>query len=215
MSFTFNSFQALLLPMVLIFGYRGYRRGSWLEIGITAGMALVVMLTVFFPVQFLGFINRIIINIPRVFGLLVGREGTQPLPADLIFGDPASARFLLARVALFILLAFLVYTGRYAWARPSSTTGERILGLILGGITGLLWFVALNDFINTFRAIRNTPVIPPEGTTITVPTVGDITALVALIPTIAVILLLVLAILAIRRLPRLWTDGGGGGGGKK
>src|SRR5438093_4511679 len=122
MSFTFNSFQALLLPMVLIFGYRGYRRGSWLEIGITAGMALVVLLSVIFPVQFLGFINRIIINIPRVFGLLLGREGTQPLPSDLIFGDPSSGRFLFARVALFILLAVLVYTSQYPWGRNPSQT---------------------------------------------------------------------------------------------
>ena len=52
MTIIFSSFQALLLPMMLIFGFFGYRRGSWLEIGITAGMALDVLLTVFFAEQF-------------------------------------------------------------------------------------------------------------------------------------------------------------------
>jgi hypothetical protein len=79
-----------------------------------------------------------------------------------------------------------------------------VLGALLGAFTGLLWFVALNDFLNTLRALRNNPVIPPEGTTITVPTVGDVAALVALVPTIAVVLLIVLAVLAVRRLPNLW-----------
>jgi len=204
MSFTFTTFQALLLPMILIGAYLGYRRGSWLEIGITGGMALVVLLTVFFPGPLLGFINRIIINIPRVIGLLIGNPNAQPLPEDLVFGGPDSGQFLLARVVLFFLLAFLVYNGRYAWARPAKTNTDRILGLLLGGFTGLLWFVALNDFLNTLRALRNNPVIPPEGTTITIPTVGDVAALVALVPTIAVVLLIVLAVLAVRRLPNLW-----------
>jgi hypothetical protein len=204
MSFTFTSFQALLIPMILIFGYFGYRRGAWFEIGITGGMALVVLLTVFFPVQFLGFINRIVINIPRVFGLLLGRSDVQPLDENLIFGTPDSAQFLLARVVLFFLLAFLVYNGRYAWSRPAKTNTDRLLGLILGGVTGLLWFVALNDFLNSLRQIRGSPELPLEGQTITIPTVGDISPIVALVPTIAVVLLIVLAVLAIRRFPNLW-----------
>ena len=83
MSFTFSTFQALLLPMILVFAYFGYRRGSWLEIGITGGMAMVVLLTVFFPAQLLGFINRVIVNIPRVLGLLVGNANAQPLPENM------------------------------------------------------------------------------------------------------------------------------------
>jgi hypothetical protein len=167
-------------------------------------MALVVLLTVFFPEPLLAFINRIIINIPRVFGLLLGNPNAQPLPEDLVFGGPNSGQFLLARVVMFFLLAFLVYNGRYAWAKPAKTNTDRVLGLLLGGFTGLLWFVALNSFLNALRALRQNPVIPPEGTTITVPTVGDVAALVALVPTIAVVLLIVLAVLAVRRLPNLW-----------
>jgi hypothetical protein len=214
MSFTFSSYQALLLPMILVFGFLGYRRGAWKEIGITGGMALVVLLTVFFPQQFLGFINRIIINIPRVFGLLLGRTDVSPLPEDLIFGAPGNSQFLLARVVLFFLLAFLVYTGRYGWSRDAKTNSDRLLGLVLGGATGLLWFVGLNDFVSAFRDLRGGQPIPPEGQTVSVPII-DVAPLVALVPTIAVILLIVLVVLAIRRLPRLWSDGGGGGGGKK
>jgi hypothetical protein len=210
MSFTFNSFQALLLPLIIIFGILGLRKGFWREFGITVGMALVVLLSVIFPVQFLGFINRIIINIPRVFGLLLGREGTQPLPSDLIFGDPSSGRFLFARVALFILLAVLVYTSQYPWGRnPSQTSTLKVLGGVFGGITGFLWFVALNDFLNTYRALRNTPTLPLEGTTVTVPSV-DIGPVLAFVPTLVVVLLIILLVLAALRLPRLWTDGGGG-----
>jgi len=204
MSFTFTSFQALLIPLILIFGFFGYRRGAWYEIGITGGMALVVLLIIFFPQQFLGFINRIIINIPRVFGLLLGRSDVQPLDENLIFGTPDSAQFLLARVVMFFLLAFLVYNGRYAWARPAKTGVDRILGLILGGVTGLLWFVALNDFLGAFRALRGGASVPPEGTTVSIPVIENIAPLVALVPTIAVVLLIVLAVLAIRRLPNLW-----------
>lgn len=204
MSFTFSTFQALLLPMILIFAYFGYRRGSLAEIGITGGMALVVLLTVFFPSQLLGFINRVVVNIPRVFGVLVGNNDAQPLPEDLVFGDPSSGQFLLARTVLFFLFAFLVYSRKYGWSRPPKSNPDYVLGLLLGGFTGLLWFVALNDFLNGLRALRSNPVLPPEGTTIVVPTVGDISGLVALVPTIAVVLLLVLAVLAVRRLPNLW-----------
>jgi hypothetical protein len=203
MSFTFSSFQALLLPMILIFGYLGYKRGAWLEIGITGGMALVVLLTVFFPQQFLGFINRVIINIPRVFGVLLGRNDIQPLDENLIFGAPGSAQFLLARVVLFFLLAFLVYSRGYPWGRPPKVNRDRILGLVLGGATGLLWFVGLNDFLNAFRELRGGQPIPPEGQTLTVP-VLDVGPLVALVPTIAVVLLIVLAVLALRKFPNLW-----------
>ena len=210
MSFTFSSFQALLIPLIIVFGVIGWRRGFWREVGITGGMALVILATVLFPVQFIGFINRIIINIPRVFGILLNRNDVQALPSDLLFGDPASGRFLLARVALFVLLTFLVYTTRYGWAyegnkwRIAKTSGERVLGAMFGGITGFLWFVALNDFLNSFRAVRNNPVVPPEGTTITVPTVSDITPLLAFVPTLVVILIIVLLVLALLRLPRLW-----------
>jgi uncharacterized membrane protein required for colicin V production len=189
--------------MILIFGFFGYRRGSWNEIGITAGIALDVLLTVFFAQQFLGFINRIIINIPRVFGLLFGNPNVQPLPEDLIFGTPDSAQFLLARVVLFFLIAFLVYSGRYGWARPPKTPLDRILGLVLGGITGFLWFVALSDFLNTFRALRGQPTVPPEGTTLSIPIV-DVTSVAVLVPTIAVLLLILVGIFVIRQLPKLW-----------
>ena len=220
MSLTFNSFQALLLPLIIIFGVVGLQRGFWREVGITGGMALVVLFTVIRPDLFIGFINRIIINIPRVGGLLLGRDDAQPLPADLVFGDPSSGRYLFARVALFILLTFLVYTMRFAWAiadgkpRTPKTSGEKVLGGIFGGITGFLWFVALINFLNTLKDLRNNPTLPPEGTTITVPTVGDIAPLLAFVPTLVVILIIILLVLAALRLPRLWTDGGGGGGKK-
>jgi hypothetical protein len=213
MSFTFSSFQALLIPLIIIFGLVGLQRGFWREVGITGGMALVVLATVLFPEQFIGFINRIIINIPRVFGLLLGRDDTQPLPADLVFGDPTSGRFLLTRIALFVLLTFLVYTMRFAWAseggkpRMPKTSGEKVLGGIFGGITGFLWFVAVINFLNTIKDLRNNPTLPPEGTTLTVPTVGDITPLLAFVPTLVVILIIILLVLAALRLPRLWTDG--------
>jgi len=203
MTITFSSFQALLLPMMLIFGFFGYRRGAWLEIGITAGMALDVLLTVFFAQQFLGFINRILINIPRIIGLLFGNPNVQPLPEDLIFGTPDSAQFLLARVVLFFLLAFLVYNGRYSWSRPAKTPLDRILGLVLGGITGFFWFVALNDFLNSFRVLRGQPTVPPEGTTLTIPVV-DVSSVAVLVPTIAVLLLILVGIFVIRQLPKLW-----------
>ena len=57
MSFTFSSFQALLLPLIVIFGIWGLIKGFWREVGITGGMALVILATVLFPVQFIGFIN--------------------------------------------------------------------------------------------------------------------------------------------------------------
>jgi hypothetical protein len=220
MSFTFSSFQALLLPLIIVFGIMGLRKGFWREVGITAGMAIVVLFTVIRPDLFIGYINRIIINIPRVIGLLLGTDA-QALPADLVFGDPSSGRYLLARIALFVLLTFLVYTARFAWAYPDGrpraprTSGERVLGAIFGGITGFLWFVALINFLDTIRDLRNNPTIPPEGTTVTVPTVTDLGPLLAFVPTLVVILIIILLVLAALRLPRIWTDGGGGGGGRR
>lgn len=210
MSFTFISFQALLLPLILGFGFVGMGKGFWREVGVTGGMALVVMSTVLFPVQFIGFLNRLITNVPRVFGLLLGREDLQALPPDLLFGDPASGRFLLTRVALFILLTFLVYSARFAWAfeggkpRFPKTGGQKGLGALFGGITGFLFFVALNDFLNTLKALRNTPTIPPEGTTITVPTIDDVSPLLAFVPTLVALLIIVLLVLAALRLPNIW-----------
>ena len=218
MSFTFTSFRALLVPFIVIFGLVGLRRGIWREIGITFGMGVVVLATVLFPGSLIGFINRIIINIPRVFGLLLNRSGVQALPADLLFGDlgatAGNVRFFIARIVLFLLLTFLVYSRRFGWAydigpqgfkpRIATSRSQNLLGGVFGGITGFLWFIALNDFLNALRGLRNTDRIPPEGTTINVPTVTDISPLIAFVPTLVVILLLVLLVLALLRLPRLW-----------
>ncbi|HEX6293085.1 MAG TPA: hypothetical protein VFZ66_28135 [Herpetosiphonaceae bacterium] len=213
MTLVFNSFQALLVPFIVIFGLIGLRRGFWREVGITGGMALVLLGTVIFPTALINFINRIIINIPRVFGLLLNVDA-EALPPDLIFGDPDSGRFLLARFALFVLLATLVYTSRYSWAyelgregpRPRATrsAGQALLGGVFGAITGLLWFVALNSFLNQLRALRNDPIIPPEGTTLTIPTIEDLSPVVAFVPTLVAILLIILLVLAFLRLPNIW-----------
>lgn len=173
-------------------------------------MALTVLATVLFPVQFLGFINRLIINVPRIFGLLLGNANAQPLDADFLFGAPDSGRFLLARVALFALLAFLTYSATFGWAvdggkpRGAKTTGERAMGAVFGIVTGLLWFTALNNFLDALRDIRNTPTLPGEGTTLTVPTVSDVSGLIAFVPTIIAILIIVIFVLAALRLPKLW-----------
>jgi hypothetical protein len=133
MTLVFNSFQSLLVPFLVIFGLIGLRRGFWREVGLTGGMALVLLGTVIFPTALINFINRVISNVPRVFGLLLNVDA-EALPNDLLFGDPGSGRFLLARFALFVLLASLVYTSRFAWAfeggkpRFSRGGGQTILG---------------------------------------------------------------------------------------
>lgn len=214
MSFTFSSFQALLIPLIAVFGVIGWQRGFWREVGSTGGMALVILATVLFPEQFIGFINQIIIKVPRVFGVLLSRDDIQALPADLLFGDPTSGRYLLARIALFVLLVFLVYSARFGWSfeggkwRVAKTPSENLMGGLFGGITGFLWFVALNNFLNILRTFRSDPVLPPEGTTITVPTIEDVSPLLGFVPTLVAILIIVLAVLAALRLPRLWSDGG-------
>lgn len=210
MSFTFSSFQALLIPLVILFAIFGFRKGFWLEVGRTIGMGLVVLTTVIFPDFFINIINRIITRIPRVIGVLAGNPNAQPLDENLLFGDPGSLRYLIARVAIFILLAFLVYSSRFGWAyeagkvRIAKTTGERILGAVFGGISGFLWFVALNSFLNTVRDLRGQPTLPFENTTISIPEIPDLRPLLALVPTIILILLIILLVLALLRLPRLW-----------
>ena len=209
MTLVFNSFQSLLVPFLVIFGLIGLRRGFWREVGITGGMALVLLGTVIFPTALINFINRVISNVPRVFGLLLNVDA-EALPNDLLFGEPGSGRFLLARFALFVLLASLVYTSRYSWAfeggKPRSARGggQTILGGIFGAITGLLWFIALNDFLNQLRVLRNDPVIPPEGTTLTIPTITDLSPVIAFVPTLVAILLIILLVLAFLRLPNIW-----------
>ncbi|HEU4324954.1 MAG TPA: hypothetical protein VFS21_17570 [Roseiflexaceae bacterium] len=209
MSFTFSNYQSLLIPLLAVGAYLGWQRGFWREVGITGGIAFVVMATVLFPEQFIGFINRIVANIPRVFGLLLGAD-TEPLPADFLFGPPDGGRFLLTRIALFGLLTFLVYTAHFGWAyeggkpRFAKTAGERALGGLFGAITGLLWFTALNNFLDAIRNLRNTPVLPGEGTTLTIPTLPDVAFLIGFVPTIIAILIIILLVLAALRLPRLW-----------
>jgi hypothetical protein len=196
---------------MLMFGLVGLSRGFWREFGVTAGMALVVLATVLFPEAFIGFINRLITNVPRVFGLLLNAN-VPALPDDLIFGAPGSGRYLLARFALFALLVFLVYNTRYGWAydggkpRAARSRGQRLLGGVFGAITGFLWFIALNDFLNALRTLRNTPVLPPEGTTINVPTVSDIPSLIAFVPTLVAVVLIILFVLLLLRLPSIWKN---------
>lgn len=209
MSFTFSSYQSLLLPLLVVGAYLGWQRGFWREVGITGGLAFVLMATVLFPEQFIGFINRIVINIPRIFALLLGTD-IPPLPDNFLFGPPDSGRFLLTRMALFALLTFLVYTAHFGWAydggkpRMPKTTGDHALGVLFGAITGLLWFTALNNFLDAIRNLRNTPALPGEGTTLTVPTIPDVSPLVSFVPTIIAILIIILLVLAALRLPRIW-----------
>ncbi|KAB8142052.1 hypothetical protein F8S13_16010 [Chloroflexia bacterium SDU3-3] len=209
MSFTFESYQSLLLPLVAFGAYIGWKRGFWIEVGYTLGMALVLLATVIFPEQFMDLVSQLIVLIPRIFRVMVGGDFSLPTSTDL-FGTPDSGRFLLTRMALFALLTFLVYNTRYGWAyeggkaRGVKTTAGRLMGVAFGGSTLFFWFLALNNFLDSFRLLRDDPTIPPEGLTISVPTFQNPEVLLGLVPTMLVVILLVLGVLAVLRLPNIW-----------
>lgn len=209
MSFTFDSYQSLLLPIVAIGAYIGWRRGFWGEIGYTLGMALTLMATVIFPEQFLGLISRLILGVPRVFSILFNLNFSLPA-ADQLFGTPGTGRFLLTQIVLFALLVFLTYSMRYAWAydggkiRLPKNPAGKLLGAVFGGITGFFWFLGINSFLNIVRQLRGNDTIPPEGTTISLPTVPNVESLLSFVPTILLITIIVLMVLAVLRLPNIW-----------
>ena len=209
MSFTFDSYQSLLLPLVAFGAYVGWQRGFWQEVGYTLGMALVLLASVIFPEQFIGFISRVILAIPRVFNILFGLNFTLP-DTNVLFGAPGTGQFLLTRVVLFALLSFLVYSTRYGWAydagkvRAPKNNSGKILGGVFGAASGFFWFLALNNFLDAFRDLRQDRRIPPEGTTISIPTIANPNDLLGFVPTLLVVTLIVLGVLALLRLPNIW-----------
>lgn len=209
MTFIFTSYQSLLLPLVAFGAYVGWQRGFWQEVGYTLGMALVLLASVIFPDQFIGFISRVVLAIPRVFNILFGLNFSLP-DASVLFGAPETGQFLLSRVVLFSLLAFLVYSTRYGWAydggkaRAPKNNGGKIMGGLFGAASGFFWFLALNNFLDAFRRLRDDPRIPPEGTTISIPTIQNPDLLLGFVPTLLVITLIVLGVLAVLRLPNIW-----------
>lgn len=209
MRFTFESYDSLLLPFVAAGAYIGWKRGFWQEFGYTLGMALVLLATVVFPQQFIDFVSQVLLLVPRIFNVLAGQSITLPASSDL-FGEPSTGRFLLTRVVLFGLLTFLVYSTRYGWAfeggkaRNPKNNGGRSLGAVFGAATGFFWFLALNSFLNAFRLLRDNPTIPPEGTTVAIPTIANPENLISFVPTMLVVIIIVLAVLAVLRLPKIW-----------
>lgn len=209
MSFSFETYDSLLLPLVILGAYFGSKRGFWGEAGFTIGMALTLLATVIYPDQFIGVIGRVITLFPRIINVALGTDIGLP-SADDLFGAPGTGRFLLTRVLIFALLSFLVYSGRYGWAydggkpRMPKTLPGKLLGGAFGAASGFFWFLALTNFLDSLRLLRDDPRIPPEGTTISVPIIDDPTPLLGLVPTMLVITLIVLMVLALLRLPNIW-----------
>ncbi|MBC8162863.1 MAG: hypothetical protein H7Z42_16770 [Roseiflexaceae bacterium] len=211
MSFSFETYNSLLLPLVILGGYFGWQRGFWGEAGFTIGMALTLLATVIYPVEFISIISRVIVLFPRILNVALGLSLDLPTSDDL-FGAPDTGRFLLTRVLIFALLAFLVYSGRYAWAydkgkarAPKANLG-RFVGAVFGAASGFFWFLAGTNFLDALRALRADPRIPPEGTVISVPIINNPETLLGLVPTMLVVTLLVLMVLALLRLPNIWRD---------
>ena len=213
MSFTFNSYESLVLPVVAIFAFFGWRRGGWGELGRALVMALAVLLAVNIPDVTISFIERVLATFPRVISVLFNLNLPAFEPGSIL-GIPGSGRFLLTRIVLFSILAFFAYTYAYPWAYRRTDKGDQyrlptkplnfLTGGVLGGFIGLLWAIAINSFLNEFRIFRNDPVLWPEGTTIVVPSVVNLDSVSGLVPTIAVVLVLIVAVLGALRLPNLW-----------
>jgi hypothetical protein len=212
MTIFIGSLQALLVPVMIIFGVIGWRRGFYREVGTAAGLAIGLFLTTFIGQELVGFVNRLIVLGPRILNQLLGRGDVGTTLSAPIPENEFDARNWLFRVVVFIVIAVLTYTVMFPWERdpksgkyraPGNNLWEKVLGGIFGAIVGFLWLGAVQIFSGRLAEIQNRPPPLADGAQLDVPTLG-IDAILTFLPTLAVLAVVVLVILILFRIPKIW-----------
>lgn len=215
MTIIFQSLQAFLIPVMVVFGIIGWRRGFYREVGNAAGIAIALALTTGIGGQFLiGFINRVITLGPRIIALLLGRAAPDTAINPPIPGEPSDGRNLLFRLIFFVVFVVLTYTLTFPWERDPDPKKqgfrkpinffEKVLGAVFGAIIGFLYFAAFQTFGNEIAANQNRPPILADGTSISIPAPIGVETILGFLPTIAVLAVVILVVLILFRLPRIW-----------
>jgi membrane-associated protease RseP (regulator of RpoE activity) len=137
----------LLFVLVLIGAGIGWWRGVRAFLTITLASVVAYLLFVDGGDQFLGVINNIYSNLPRLFAILSGGDPAAVAPyGPLITGDLQIPLFV--RVILFLVVIGVASRfNRQSWY--STKTNEpfvREMGAFTGALTALLWVMAILIF---------------------------------------------------------------------
>ncbi len=194
-----NFMQLLMIPVFLIAGFYGWRRG-WREEAITT-VGLVFTLLLFsnetVATNIASLINRIVVAFGVFLNALFGGERSDP--SAFITAENFSTYQTIA----FIVGAFLSYIVGSAIGRRSGLprTG-RVFGVVVGMFNAYLVLSKLLDFwVASDRAGANLPF--DDGAQIIVSPIPQSNELRANLPTIFTLLFLVVLVVTFFRLPKM------------
>ncbi len=196
----FVSGWTILIILMIIGGYEGWRRGIRAFITITAVSGIAYLLLISGGRQILAYINNIYSHIPMLLAVLLGNNATQAGLWNPIINTDFQFPFLV-RVVLFLMLAvggWLVNT-RTQWYKPGpKDQASRWLGIFAGALTALIWVSAISAFWQEANANRGFQ----GGVGSVISILPDVTAI---LPWLIAILFLIIVVGIVRNLPKLLT----------
>lgn len=137
----------LIILVMAIGGYIGWRQGLRSFLTITLVSALAYLILISGGEQVIGYVNNLYSNIPKLLAILTGGSpDTAPLWGPLLpvtFGWP-----LALRVFLYIILVALAwfFNKKLPWYAMKQDTLSRQLGVFSGALTALIWTSAVTSF---------------------------------------------------------------------
>jgi hypothetical protein len=197
-------FTNLILLVLAVFGFsRGFRYMVSIALFTTIGY----LLTVQGGNYIVGLINRLWSALPRLFALLTGGGGADPLPP--LIPDNLEAPLLL-RVLVFV--ALVVIGIAYAWPWEGQPIGAnwaekrqmRVLGALTGLYVAVLWISAAAVFwaqaSGTWQP--NSPLLQRA--------LAGLPNYAAIVPAVMAAFFVLLGIIILLNLNRIWTPPPGG-----
>ncbi len=187
----------LLILLMAIGGYVGWRRGIREFLTITLVSALAYLILVIGANPIISYVNNLYINIPKLLEIFMGGNpdtvaAWQPL--GIAEGLPLAVRVVLF-VAL-VILAF-IFNQRPTWYSAKASPQSKQLGIFTGALTALIWTSTFTTFWQE-AASQGNQLPDPFGTVSSLP---DVTSVA---PWLIILLFLIVVASIFMNLPKLW-----------
>lgn len=136
----------LMLILMVIGGYVGWRKGLRAFLTITLVSALAYLLFVIGTTPLIDYVNNLYTNIPKLVAVFTGGDpdtvaSWQPLGLDL--GLPLPVRVFL--FIAFVVIAW-IFNKKPNWYSDKTNPQSQQLGIFSGALTALIWTSAVTTF---------------------------------------------------------------------
>jgi hypothetical protein len=189
----------LITILMVVGGYFGWKRGIRAFLTVTVASALAYLIFISGGEQFVGYINNLYSNLPKIFAILTGGNPNTVATWQPLFGTALNLP-LAVRVILFIMMVALAFffNKKAQWYAQKGDPLSKQLGAFSGALTALIWISAITTFWGEAAAVGGAPAGTFGSVVRTFPDVTTIT------PWLISILFVIIAVGIATNVPKLW-----------